>query len=294
MKTRFTNQPYHGEEYSSRDTYQSEERGVSRGSWFYPAFNFTLIDLLQRLFMGLKRLLVAFKYQFYKKAGSPGAGRSDRSATGMRKIPWFKIGMIGLFLFMFTQKDFQFSINMRAPKAVPGQEDQASRDEEAVRQGMNIAQAIAFKDQNRASKASRREKAAAVSLNDAQVETYIKRFRKVAIMEMKKFGIPASIKMAWGILESGAGEKTAAALDNNHFGTLMEGQPYTTAWENWRAHSMLLQSNYSGLFQSGNDYRRWVKALDQAGVTADRGFDENLLNIIERYQLDRLDQEFMQ
>jgi flagellum-specific peptidoglycan hydrolase FlgJ len=295
MKTRFTNQPYHEEDYSPRDAYQPEERGVSRGSWFYPVVNFTLIDLLQRLFMGIKRLLVAIKYQFYKKTGASEAGSPGGPGRGKRTIPWFKIGMIGLVLFMFTQKDFQFSINMRAPKAVAGQEDVSKRPDEAVRQGMNIAQAISYKDNNRSSAASgKKATAISKSLNDSDVEAYIKRFRKVAVMEMKKFGIPASVKMAWGILESRAGQEVAAALDNNHFGALMEGQPYTTAWENWRAHSMLLRANYSGLFQSGSDYQRWVKALDQARVSADRDFDKNLLSLIERYQLDRLDQEFMQ
>lgn len=291
MKTRYTNKPYYDNSQNHNERYKADGKSVSQGQWYYPVFNITLIDLVQRLFMGIKRLLVALKYQFYKKTNYSPMDRSDVQGTGKWKIPWFKIGLVGLVLFIFTQKDFQFSINMKAPKAVPGQEDMTDIHADASGQGMNIAQAISFKDRKKTSRNA--GSSMSVDLNDQDVEVYIKRFRKVAMVEMQKFGIPASVKMAWGILESEAGQKSEASINNNHFGYLMQGQPFTTAWENWRAHSLLLQANYSGLFHIGNNYSQWIKALDKAKVSADPDFDKNLLNIIEKYQLDRLDQEFM-
>lgn len=293
MKTSFTNQPYYDRDYNHTERERVKEKGVSRGQWYYPVFNFTLIDLLERLLMGLKRLFVALKYQLYKKSNaSVGGSRTQAPIAGKWKIPWFRIGIIGLIVFMFTQKDFQFSINMRAPQGVRGEESTAQGKEDNAHQEMNIVQAISYQDRNTKNRKNKPE--LLVSLNEMAAEAYIGRFRKVAVMEMKKFGIPASVKMAWGILESGAGQKVEASVNNNHFGRLMEGQPFTTAWENWRAHSLLLQSEYSGLFHNGSSYKDWIKALDKARVSTDRDFDKKLLNIIERFQLQQLDQEPMQ
>ncbi len=291
MRSRYSNQPY--DQGDSRNNYdQSNEKSVSRGQWFFPAIDFTLMDLLQKLLMGFKRLFIALKYQFYKKA-SPEETMGFGSGSARKwKIPWFKVGLVGIVIFLFTQKDIQFSINMRAP--LGGEESVGSSgDSDADRQPMNVAQAIPMKNSVKREKKGERNTAgqglSTYSTYDANA--YISRFRKVALMEMKKFGIPASIKMAWGILDSQAGNKPARLEDNNHFGAIMEGTPFATAWENWRAHSLLLQEQYPGLFQGGNDYRQWVKMLDQADISGDKQFGQKLNRIIEQYELHQLDLE---
>lgn len=239
--------------------------------------------------MGIWRLLVALKYQFYKNIWGGGAVQSSRAGAKKFRIPWFKVGLVGVAIFFFTQKDIQFSINMKAP--LGGEEYGASQTSQGGdHQQMNVAQAISFREKGKKDKKTE----AALNLNEQRVDEYISRFRKVALMEMKKFGIPASVKMAWGLLESEAGQKPERLQDNNHFGPLMAGQPFTTAWENWRAHSLLLQTNYSGLLSIGNNYRKWIKALDEARVSTDRDFDQKLLFIIDQYQLHLLDREILQ
>jgi len=152
--------------------------------------------------MGIWRLLVALKYQFYKNIWGGGAVQSSRAGAKKFRIPWFKVGLVGVAIFFFTQKDIQFSINMKAP--LGGEEYGASQTSQGGdHQQMNVAQAISFREKGKKNKKTE----AALNLNEQRVDEYISRFRKVALMEMKKFGIPASVKMAWGLLESEAGQK---------------------------------------------------------------------------------------
>ncbi len=288
MKTRYSHQPYYHNDQSRGNGYRSNEKRVSRGQWYHPVINLTLVDILYKLFMGIKRIFVALKYQVFKNTQQEFSGSVASIGIGKFKVPWVKLVLIGIVIFLFTQKDFQFSFNMKAPLSNSTSKT-ASLQGNGDAQQMNVAQTISLLDRKKSRSSS--AKTATPPFNDQTVESYIKRFRKVALMEMKKFGIPASIKMAWGILETQGGMERA---DNNHFGALMEGQPFTTAWENWRLHSVMLQSNYSGLFHSGDDYKSWVKALDKADVSSDRNFDKKMLNLIERYQLFLLDQELMQ
>lgn len=140
---------------------------------------------------------------------------------------------------------------------------------------------------------------------------YIERFQQVAIWEMEKFGIPASIKMAQGLLESDAGASPLARKANNHFGIKCHSRScrrghcmnreddshkdffriYESAWRGWRAHSELLQAQrYKQLYQYGNDYKKWAHGLKAAGYATDARYAEKLINVIERYQLYRLDE----
>lgn len=152
---------------------------------------------------------------------------------------------------------------------------------------------------------------------------YIRRFQRTAIEEMKKFGIPASISLAQGILESGAGTstlslpkevvhpKTKRPGANNHFGMKCFSKKckkghcmnftddhhkdffriYNNAWESWRAHSQMLSSGrYTTLKKYGKDYRNWAYGLKKLGYATDRNYAEKLIGIIEEYKLQRIDQ----
>lgn len=148
---------------------------------------------------------------------------------------------------------------------------------------------------------------------EKQDSAYIRRFQRVAIAEMEKFGIPASISMAQGLLESNAGQSRLAREINNHFGIKCHSktcQPghcdnyhddsakdffvrYGNAWESWRAHSKLLADpsrRYAGFIKScGNDYLCWAKGLKKKGYATAPRYDKKLIDLIEKYQLHRLD-----
>lgn len=146
---------------------------------------------------------------------------------------------------------------------------------------------------------------------DPFAEAYIKRFSKVAQTEMHKFGIPASIKLAQGLLESNNGKSRLAAENFNHFGlkcfsrACKKGhcsnhsddshkdffRKYQSAWESWRDHSQFLMGpRYAHLKENNKDYKKWAKGLKKAGYATDKKYDKKLIDLIELYDLHRFDQ----
>lgn len=146
------------------------------------------------------------------------------------------------------------------------------------------------------------------------VQIYIQNFKGIAKEEMLLYGIPASIKMAQGILESGAGRGNLASRSNNHFGIkchqgwtgeyvrhdddeLQECfRKYNDPKYSFRDHSLFLTSRprYSNLFSlKKDDYKGWARGLRQAGYATDPQYAQKLINIIERYELHRLDAEVL-
>ncbi len=148
-------------------------------------------------------------------------------------------------------------------------------------------------------------------------EVYIERYQHLAIEEMERTGVPASIKMAQALLESGAGSSDLALIANNHFGIKCGGswsgktykkhddeftslglpkkscfRHYNSVEESFRAHSDFLRGNrrYHQLFSYDvTDYRRWAKGLKDAGYATSPQYHKKLIDLIERYDLGRLD-----
>jgi len=140
---------------------------------------------------------------------------------------------------------------------------------------------------------------------------YVKRFSKIAQTEMKKFGIPASIKLAQGLLESNAGESPLSRKNNNHFGMkcfstkCKKGhcsnfsddshkdffRVYQNSWESYRAHSKMLQNKrYRHLLDLGHsDYKAWAKGLKASGYATDKRYAEKIIHLIEDLKLHRYD-----
>jgi flagellum-specific peptidoglycan hydrolase FlgJ len=138
---------------------------------------------------------------------------------------------------------------------------------------------------------------------------YVTRFVSVARAEKSKFGIPVSITLAQGLLESDAGESSLTRKANNHFGVktfnknvshvvMKDDTPrdkfkkYNSAWESYRDHSQLLmRDHYKHLqFLSKTDYIGWAKGLKKAGYATDPKYAEKLVKIIESLQLYRFDE----
>ena len=126
---------------------------------------------------------------------------------------------------------------------------------------------------------------------------------------MHKFRIPASITLAQGLLESGAGRSTLATKANNHFGIKVSGnwtgpyvlrnddapnekfRKYKSAKDSYEDHSKFLQGRrYQGLFQLRiTDYRGWARGLKAAGYATSPTYAESLIRIIEMYNLYQFD-----
>jgi LysM repeat protein len=139
--------------------------------------------------------------------------------------------------------------------------------------------------------------------------TYIEAYKAVAIEEMNKYGIPASITLAQGIIESGSGGSSLAKYANNHFGikcTLdWKGKAYykdddktndcfrvyKDARESYKDHSEFLKrKRYSFLFQlDKNDYKNWAIGLKTAGYATNPKYADMLVGIIEKYKLNLYD-----
>ena len=140
---------------------------------------------------------------------------------------------------------------------------------------------------------------------------YIEKYKDLAIAEMKLYGIPASIKMAQAILESGDGQSHLAKTANNHFGIKChldwtgakvyhdddeKGEcfrKYKKVEESYRDHSLFLKERvrYAKLFTlDPTDYKAWAKGLKEAGYATNPKYPDLLIKIIEDYELFKLDQ----
>jgi flagellum-specific peptidoglycan hydrolase FlgJ len=137
---------------------------------------------------------------------------------------------------------------------------------------------------------------------------YISRFAPIAKLERQKFGIPVSITLAQGLLESDAGESKLTQAANNHFGiktftkrvphvVMRDDTPtdkfkkYESAWASFRDHSLLLlRDHYKHLqYLSKTDYVGWARGLQKAGYATDKQYAEKLIRLIESLQLYKFD-----
>lgn len=144
------------------------------------------------------------------------------------------------------------------------------------------------------------------------VSNYISQFKETAKENMRRHGIPSSITLAQGVLESGAGSGSLAIKANNHFGikchTGWTGESvyhdddtaqecfrkYQHPSESYRDHSLFLtsRSRYANLFKlEKGDYVAWANGLRAAGYATDVKYPEKLIGIIERYELYKIDEE---
>lgn len=254
----------------------TESRRMQHGTDYQYVPSFSFSALLQKLVIGLKKIFVALRYQFSRYTYSlPMGGR----------LPWFKIGLALLVVFILTKKDIQFSFNLKAPISSIADDPENGPIRNAV-DNFGVAQPISLKPEPRFEYKS----AALDQLDDDIVKSYIRQYAKVAVGEMEKFGIPASVKMGQAILASWAGKHDATKKENNHFGLLMDGSSFDSAWENWRAHSVLLQSEYNNLFKNGTSYKKWAKGLKKQDYSREKHYDQQLIEVIETYQLYLLDE----
>lgn len=142
-------------------------------------------------------------------------------------------------------------------------------------------------------------------------QEYVDTYKQLAIRSMKEFGIPASITLAQGLLESGSGGSRLAVEGNNHFGIKCKGtwsgatiyhdddakgecfRKYRSVEHSYRDHSKFLTESprYAALFRlDPTDYQGWAKGLKAAGYATNPQYPQLLIDLIERHRLYRFDQ----
>jgi LysM repeat protein len=143
-------------------------------------------------------------------------------------------------------------------------------------------------------------------------EKYISQYAELAVKEMYRSGVPASITLAQGLLESGNGKSTLAVKGNNHFGIKCHKgwtgksmrhdddkknecfRVYDSPEESFRDHSDFLRyrDRYSFLFDFRiTDYKSWAHGLKKAGYATDPSYPQKLIRIIEEYDLHKYDRK---
>ena len=146
----------------------------------------------------------------------------------------------------------------------------------------------------------------AVGVKNTVYVSYIENYKFIAISHMKQFKIPASITLAQGLLESGAGKSELALKSNNHFGikcnTDWKGdkviaaddtptdcfRKYTRVDDSYADHARFLayRDRYVSLFSlDRTDYKSWARGLQKAGYATDKAYANKLIKLIEEYEL---------
>lgn len=140
-------------------------------------------------------------------------------------------------------------------------------------------------------------------------EKYIETYSDLAMKEMKRTGIPASITLAQGCLESDNGNSTLSAKGNNHFGIKCHDwqgarmyhdddekdecfRKYKSAYESYVDHSMFLttKTRYESLFDlKPGDYKAWARGLQRSGYATSNKYSSLLIRIIEENNLHAYD-----
>jgi len=189
---------------------------------------------------------------------------------------WMTVLCFGLLLYLLTVKDITLQISFAKPLVTASAPTPPSNEPTKFLAALPaVSQPLTAKQQKQMA--------------------YVRRFAKVAKNEMQQYGIPASIKLAQGLLESQAGASTLATKNNNHFGikcfskSCQKGhcrnfsddshkdffRNYPTAWESYRAHSLFL--------------KEWAFGLQKAGYATDKQYAQKLIDLIEGLGLARYD-----
>lgn len=141
---------------------------------------------------------------------------------------------------------------------------------------------------------------------------YVEKYSDLAVKHMDKYNIPASIKLAQGLLESGGGQSEAARVHNNHFGIKCHSgwkgarfyraddgpndcfRSYRSADQSYDDHSLFLseRERYNSLFKLNiMDYKAWAKGLYSCGYATDRHYANKVIKLIEDYELYQYDRQ---
>ncbi|RMF00570.1 MAG: hypothetical protein D6772_06205 [Bacteroidetes bacterium] len=239
----------------------------------------------------------------------PARARDLLQAYWVSLISWLQrrwIGLVVLLLigWMFTHKDVSISFSMAR-----GEESWFTTTESSLffdpfaDDGVEVRNVAEYGTDRKLSPAEAEKRRLQLA--------YVKQYSHLAIAEMKKHKIPASITLAQGLLESNVGRSRLATENHNHFGikcfskTCSKGhctnfnddhhkdffRRFATVEESYDAHSRLLQKDrYRRLYKLAiTDYKGWARGLKKAGYATDPRYAEKLIRIIEDLDLQQFD-----
>lgn len=250
-------------------------------------------------------------------------GGSLTTFSGIVRQHWLNVLLIGLVLHIVYQKDIRIQVNMNGQEAfaaralnpaaqsptatpLPKSADPGSKEEKAAFSISNLTPVLSpdYGRRHQIPPAIIREKLE-ICLD------YVDRYLPVAREERQAYGIPVSITLAQGLLESNAGSSRLALESNNHFGIKCRRKcrgctcrnysdddvydmfrVFDTARASYREHSVLLNSSrYKHLLDlPHSDYQGWAHGLKKAGYATDPRYPQKLIQIIEELELYRYDQ----
>lgn len=229
-----------------------------------------------------------------------------------------KVVLLVVVALVVINKDFSFSLNLQSPtrEQAPKQPYVAPQQP----QGQIKENKITEKHQEKISSNKEPSKSSIINaapksnksafeqlkaVDKKMRESYIRRFSHVAVDEMKKFKIPASIVLAQALLNSAAGTNQVALQGKNHFNLSCENwsgdavnfsdgtcyREFVSPWRSYRNHSKIITTgNYKHLKSLGtNDYKRWAFGIEKGGFSKEKKYAKQLVNTIELYNLNRFD-----
>ncbi|GJM32322.1 MAG: hypothetical protein DHS20C18_13230 [Saprospiraceae bacterium] len=233
---------------------------------------------------------------------------------------WIKIALALLLLFIILKKDLSFQINLNAPDSLesvpPNSEHSVPLEKPVKRETFTEARPTGKGNESIVSSVLDQFDLSGVlgsssnnsdefwALETPVHEAFIRRFVHVAENENVKYKIPASVILGNALLISRAGEHPLVKQGNNHFALPCtkdwQGETanykgecfrkYENAWTSFRDHSLYLSTYlFAGNQMPKGDYKQWAKALENAGFGGGKGFANNLVRIIEHYQLNKFD-----
>ena len=222
--------------------------------------------------------------------------------------PWTKLVVLLCLAFVVTQRELSFSITINGGGLFAGAPGSVFDAAPAA-----VAGAAAGADQEPTAKLTAYaapEKKTWTAKQKRQL-AYVDQFKLVALAEMEVHGIPASITLAQGLLESGTGRSTLARKNHNHFGIKCFSKKcrkghcsnhsddhhkdffrvFENPEESYREHSKVLaKARYKKLFQlKKTDYKGWAHGLRKAGYATDPRYGDKLVRMIEDLELWRYD-----
>lgn len=263
--------------------------------------NYSFSEMIDHFMTSFNRFKTALHHQIeHRTLGLYGK---------MGGITLVKICIIAIIMFFILKQDIALDFKMTnfASENTVGENTHASTNK---RKSVDTKKTTTTTTTSLGNAVTDLSPAAPEDLRESQVRDYIKRFSQTAVGEMDKFGIPASISMAQAIVESRSGTSILAVRNNNHFGVKCFSRncpnghctnftddhhkdffrKYAGPWDSWREHSTFLMKNsYRKLLKHGKDYRAWARGLRECGYATDQSYDKKLIAIIERYDLQKLD-----
>ena len=222
---------------------------------------------------------------------------------------WFKlsIAILGFYLFFIKQLSFQVQVSspdnteQRQVKRKPVEKITENKIASKSKNNRLEKLEIPFMGASN-SKPGRNAIAELNTINELTKHQYLQRFANVAKAEQERFGIPASVILAVALHQSTAGTRDMTVQANNHFALPCSSdwksacksyhgksyRKYESPWSSFRDFSNYLDANYANL--KGGNYINYANAFQNDGFSEDENIGQNLIQIIEGFRLQELDE----